>query len=661
MFFSFLLSFGSLKLGIIFTGGLLSLISQKNNYTASVFGGTTTVLGSSIGIFTTLKVLITGSTIHTTLPWQMPFGSFSFLLDPLSAFFAFIIFLISLLSSIYGFSYFKAYFKVKTIGSSWFMFNALAGSMVLVCLANNGLFFLLSWELMAISSFFLVAFEGEKASVRKASWTYLIASHIGTTALFLMFILYAKYAGSMDFSHFKDVLSPTQTTIVLILSIIGFGTKAGIIPLHVWLPKAHPVAPSHVSALMSGVMIKTGIYALIRIISFNQIPEWLGYALLTIGVISGIVGVLFAIAQHDLKQLLAYHSVENIGIIFIGLGVGFIGLGSHNEIVAILGFTGGILHIMNHAIFKSLLFLGAGSVLHATHTLEIDQMGGLLKKMPKTGFSFLIGSVAIAGLPPFNGFVSEFLIYLGMFIGVLHFGFDNSLVMVGGIISLALIGGLATACFTKAFGTVFLGEPRTLKVKKAKEVDSLMTYPMMILAGLSVLIGIFGPIIIKLLNGVIKIFVHSEKYSIKFASDYLVNITEGALILFVLVAFFMLLRYFLLKDKSIKKEETWGCGYNLPSTKMQYSSSSFAQPITDLFHFVLQTKKKVTQSNSYFQKELKIETETDDVVSDKIYRPVFLFIKKIFSYFSVIQQGKIQSYILYLVLTLLFLLIWNMR
>ena len=565
------------------------------------------------------------------------------------------------ISALYGFSYFKKYFSTRHVAIPWFMFNVLAGSMVLVCLAQNVLFFLLSWELMTISSFFLVAFEYQKTAVRKAGWTYLVATHIGTSTLFLMFMIYSNFAGSMDFFDFGNVLPQHQMTLCLILAIIGFGTKAGIMPFHVWLPEAHPVAPSHVSALMSGVMIKTGIYALLRIISFNTIPSWLGYALLVIGMVSGILGVLFAIAQHDLKRLLAYHSVENIGIIFIGLGVGCIGLSSGNMMVAVLGFSGGILHIMNHAIFKSLLFLGAGSVLHATHTLDIDHLGGLLKRMPRTGTTFVIGSAAIAGLPPFNGFVSEFLIYLGMLLGIVHFDSNNSLIMIVGIISLALIGGLATACFTKAFGTIFLGEPRTKKAKQAKENDGLMTIPMILLAGLCVVIGLGGPFIIRILHGILPIFIPAYGMELVSAAHYLVFISIGGILLFGLFFLFMVLRFFLLRNKSVRESTTWDCGYNYPSARMQYTASSFAQPITDLFNFILRSRKIIKQSDAYFPVKSTFKTETPDVIRQKLYQPIFLSVKKYFSYLNVIQRGKIQIYISYLVATLFVLLIWGMR
>jgi len=288
---------------------------------------------------------------------------------------------------------------------------------LLVVVARNGVLFLMSWELMSLASFFLVTLEDEKESVRRAGWIYLIAMHLGTAFLLAMFLLLGQNAASLDFERLSTAAAPSG--VFFLLAVIGFGTKAGFIPMHVWLPEAHPAAPSHVSAVMSGVMIKTGIYGLLRILTLLGPPAaWWGWTLVAIGIVSGILGVLYALAQHDLKRLLAYHSVENIGIIALGLGIGVLGISYSNPMMAALGFTGGLLHVVNHALFKSLLFLGAGSVLHATGTGELDRLGGLLKRMPVTGTTFLIGAVAISGLPPLNGFVSEFLIYLGVIAGL---------------------------------------------------------------------------------------------------------------------------------------------------------------------------------------------------------------------------------------------------
>ena len=368
--------------------------------------------------------------------------------------------------------------------------------MLLVVVARNGVLFLMSWELMSLASFFLVTLEDEKESVRRAGWIYLVAMHLGTAFLLALFLLLGKNAGSLDFERLSTAAAPSG--VFFLLAVIGFGTKAGFIPMHVWLPEAHPAAPSHVSAVMSGVMIKTGIYGLLRMLTLlGPPPAWWGWTLVAIGVVSGILGVLYALSQHDLKRLLAYHSVENIGIIALGLGVGVLGISYQNPTMAALGLTGGLLHVVNHAVFKSLLFLGAGSVLHATGTGELDRLGGLLKRMPVTGATFLIGAAAISGLPPLNGFVSEFLIYLGAIAGLgsqAHIAPAWPLMSVLVVGGLALIGGLAAACFTKAFGIVFLGEPRSGEAAHAHEAGAAMRWPMVVLAGLCVLIGLAAPL-----------------------------------------------------------------------------------------------------------------------------------------------------------------------
>ncbi len=292
--------------------------------------------------------------------------------------------------------------------------------MTLVLVARNAVLFLSAWELMAVSSFFLVTFEHERESVRSAGWIYLVATHLGTGFLLAFFILMGRETGSMNFDVWAAQGIHTQglAGILFLMAVVGFGTKAGFMPFHVWLPEAHPAAPSHVSALMSGVMIKTGIYGLLRAFTFLGAPPlWWGWLFIGIGLSSGVLGVLFALAQHDLKRLLAYHSVENIGIIALGIGVGLLGQNTGSPALVALGFGGALLHVLNHALFKGLLFLGAGAVAHSAGTREIDRLGGLLKQMPWTAATFLIGAAAISGLPPLNGFVSEFLIFLGAFKG----------------------------------------------------------------------------------------------------------------------------------------------------------------------------------------------------------------------------------------------------
>jgi formate hydrogenlyase subunit 3/multisubunit Na+/H+ antiporter MnhD subunit len=516
---------------------------------------------------------------------------------------------------------------------------------------------------MALSSFFLVAFEYEKEEVRKSSWIYMVASYLGTACLLPMFLILGSSTNILDFDLFNKSLSPLALNICFILALIGFGTKAGIMPFHVWLPVAHPAAPSPVSAIMSGVMIKTGIYGLIRTLTFLGVPPlWWGYLLLAMGIVSGVLGVLFALAQHDLKRLLAYHSVENIGIILIGFGVGMIGWSSGMPLVAALGFAGGLLHVVNHALFKGLLFLGAGSVFSSTHNLEIDHLGGLIKKMPYTGMAFLIGAVAISGLPPLNGFVSEFVIYIASFSGAISMNPYSSLSLIGAIAGLALTGGLAAACFTKAFGIVFLGEPRSPDAQNAHESSPWMTVPMMILAAACIAIGLLGAAIIHVISPVLSV-VLGNPYTgeIRIAANYLLYVTIGSIVFILLLLAIAGWRRLLLAKRKVGESGTWDCGYAAPTSRMQYTASSFAQPITDLFEFFLRTKKKMTMSDSYFPANANFATHTADVSREGIYNPIFKAIDNFFQRMRVVQEGRIHIYVLYVVVTLLILLFWNMR
>ncbi|MGV8059476.1 MAG: proton-conducting transporter membrane subunit [Smithellaceae bacterium] len=657
------MSFLLIALVIIIAGGLLALITCRNSRLSTIFGVGATVGGCLIGIIPALQSVCYGNVETIRLAWDIPYATFFLKLDPLSAFFLLPIFVLSALAAVYGKEYLMTYREEKWLGISWFFFNLLVTSMAVVCLAHNSILFLIAWEVMALSSFFLVAFEYEKEDVRKASWIYMVASYLGTACLLPMFLILGTGTNCLDFDIFSRSLSPRMAGICFILALIGFGTKAGIMPFHVWLPVAHPAAPSPVSAIMSGVMIKTGIYGLVRTLTFlGAPPMWWGWLLVVIGIVSGVLGVLYALAQHDLKRLLAYHSVENIGIIIIGLGVGTIGWSANMPVVAALGFAGGLLHVVNHALFKGLLFLGAGSVFHSTHTLEMDHLGGLLKKMPYTAMFFLVGAVAISGLPPLNGFVSEFVIYLASFRGAIAMSPYPAIFLICAIAGLALIGGLAAACFTKAFGIVFLGEPRSPEAQTAHESSPWMTIPMMLLAVACIVIGLAGPFVIQVLSPVVGVILGNPPAGeIQTASDYLKYITIGSIVFIILLAVIVLLRHHLLSGRTVGTAGTWDCGYAAPTARMQYTASSFAQPVIELFQFFLRTKKHLTIPDTYFPSASNFESHTPDIGRESIYNPIFKTIGSFFLRMKVVQEGRIHIYVLYVVGTLLILLFWNMR
>lgn len=657
------------SLGTFFGGAFLCLATTRRPRLARVLGPAVTVAGSLLGLVQTCMAFTGMPAPALHLPWSLPFGSLSLEMGALSALFAAPILVISALAAIYGADYLRPFESKKDLAGSWFFFNLLAGSMLLVVVARNAVLFLLAWEVMSLASFFLVMFESEKESVRQAGWTYLIATHIGTAFLMVLFAMLGRHGGTLDFDGFflTDPGSGLAAA-AFVLAVIGFGTKAGFMPLHVWLPEAHPAAPSHVSAVMSGVMIKTGIYGLVRILTFlGAPPPWWGWTLISIGAVSGILGVLFALAQHDLKRLLAYHSVENIGIIALGLGVGLLGMSYGHPVMAFLGFAGGLLHVLNHAVFKSLLFLSAGSVLHATGTREIDHLGGLLKRMPVTGLVFLVGSVAICGLPPLNGFVSEFLIYAGSLsslwrtpglpVGALGF----SLVAVA---ALALIGGLAVACFTKAFGVIFLGEPRSDHAAHDHEVGPAMRIPMAVLAAACLVIGLAGPFMLGLLAPAVRVVTGGAAGAVPdmaWAFDALRLITAVAAGILVLAALLAWARTRLLAGRSVSQAVTWDCGYAAPTPRMQYTASSFAEPITRLFRVFLRTHRRFTPPQGLFPAPSSFASETPDVYRERIYRPAFSRIESMLARFRWLQHGRVNLYILCIVLALLVLLAWKLR
>jgi len=649
-------------LGLFVVGGVAALCSERSARAATACGVGGILAGGTVALIPTVRVLLGGERESLRAAWSMPYGSFSVGLDALSALFLVVIIVVSALAAVYGAEYWMAYRERKSLGAAWFFYDLLIASMVLVVLAQNGVLFLMAWEVMALASFFLVTFEDEREEVREAGWTYLVATHLGTAFVMVMFLLLGREAGSLEFAKFsmRGELAPSLAGVLFLLAIIGFGTKAGFMSLHVWLPEAHPAAPSHVSAVMSGVMIKTGIYGLLRTLTWlGPPPPWWGWVLIGIGITSGILGVLFALAQHDLKRLLAYHSVENIGIIALGLGVGLLGVSAGLPMLAALGLAGGLLHVVNHAIFKSLLFLGAGAVLHGTGTREMDHLGGLLKRMPHTAAYFLCGAVAISGLPPLNGFVSEFLIFLGSLDAGASTGIPVAIPALAVVTALALIGGLAAACFTKAFSVVFLGEPRSEHVGHAHEVGLAMRVPMALLATACVLIGLFAPWVVNALAPVLEMFgaAHASLVPAIRPLWQLVGIAVGVWVLVGLLAY---VRLRLLRHREIGVSVTWDCGYARPTARMQYSSSSFAQPLTELFAAVLRPVVRGGPPRGLFPEPASFASETPDLVHRGVFVPVFGGIDRAGAKLRWLQHGNVHLYVLYIALALLVLLVWQL-
>ncbi len=576
-------------------------------------------------------------------------------IDKLSAFFIIVVNITVFIGFLYARGYLKPYYKTKNslrFSIHFFSYLWLYLSMIMVVMIRNGLLFLIVWEIMALSSFLLVIFDAEDRTIMKTGINYLIQMHVGMFFILIAFLIVDKETGQMSFDALETYFSNHSNLLIFILFFIGFGVKAGFIPMHTWLPMAHPAAPSHVSGVMSGVMIKMGIYGILRVlISVRYDMLSIGITILVVSLISGVLGVMMAIMQHDIKRLLAYHSIENIGIIGIGIGLGMIGLATNNPALSLLGFSGGLLHVMNHSLFKSLLFFNAGSVYQASHTRDIEQLGGLMRNMPYTAILFLLGSLAICGLPPFNGFVSEYLIYVGMFKSLPAANLYQSILVLGTIVALSLIGGLAIFCFTKAFGIAFLGEARTEKASLAMEVSKDMIFPQYITLAFIVLIGLAPVLFVKPVFDII-----SQSFSLSGISSFAVpavksltqiSIISGVFIITVVIL--LIYRYFHLKSKQVSTGPTWGCGYTAGTPKHQYTATSYTYNYNHVAKPILQTKKimKDIGENELFPAERSFRTKNDDIIKKYLIdKPVDLF-SDLLKRIAVMQTGLIQHYILY--------------
>ena len=590
--------------------------------------------------------------------WALPLGQFSVKIDSLSILFLSLIFIVPVLGSVYGLGYWKQSEHPENGCRLGAFLGILTGSMALVVIARDGVLFLIAWEVMAVAAFFAATVEDDNPNVRQAGWVYLIATHIGTLCLIAMFALWHHATGSF-------ALEPTQSISVVVagalflLTIIGFGFKAGLMPLHVWLPGAHANAPSHVSAVMSGVMLKMGIYGIIRMTALMPtMGAWWGYVLLVVGAITGIAGIAFAIGQQDIKRLLAYSSIENIGIIAIGLGLALLGRFQGHMDLIFLGLGGALLHVWNHGLFKSLLFLNAGSIIHAVHTRDIDQMGGLAKFMPKTMILFLLGAIAICALPPLNGFVSEWLIYIGLF-RTLSSGVGQSFPMAAlGAVALAMIGPLAIACFVKLLGTVFLGTARSELAEHAREPSKSMLISMALLAFGCSCIGLFPMITVHLLENAIQLWAGVPESTISIVEFAPLSwISKLGLSLLVFLGLLLLFLKIKPWSKVACKVGTWDCGYAEPSKKMQYTGSSFGDSIVKLFSFILWPRSQEPNVSGIFPRRVSFKRIVVDTVLDRMVLPLFRVGGHYLPMVRVFQRGQIHLYVLYILVIIIVLLV----
>jgi formate hydrogenlyase subunit 3/multisubunit Na+/H+ antiporter MnhD subunit len=577
----------------------------------------------------------------------VPGGAWVFGIDALSAIFVLAILASGAASAFYGTWYLDGGRPSRRADLAHLGVALLVAALLLVVTARAVVPFLIAWETMALAAYVLVIHEHEHAQIRRAGLLYLVATHAGTLALFALFAAWGAGAADLTFASLARSGPLAGGAFVLVLALLGFGMKAGLVPLHFWLPEAHAAAPSHISALMSGIVIKMGVYGLLRVIVlYGAPPAWFGWLVLGLGATSAVLGVVWALAQHDLKRLLAYHSVENIGIILLGMGAGSLGLAYGRPTVAVLGFAGAALHTLNHALFKSLLFLGAGAVAHGTGTREIDHLGGLARTMPRTAMLFLVGSAAIVGLPPLNGFVSEWLVLLSLLRGGIEPGGTRIAILAAA--ALGLIGALALACFAKVLGIIYLGVPRHHTVAGAHEPPRGMIRPMVALAAGCAAIGLLPLLIVPLVLRVGSLVARAPEAA---QPDVLaVPITVFTLGLGAALALAWLLRTRLAPAASATTGDVWACGYDRVSSRMQYTASSFAAPLISAYRPVAGVR--------VLRSPHTLATEAVDPVLRGVLTPVWRGARSAAALLRPIQRGRLPLYIAYLGGALVLLLIY---
>ncbi|OFY52744.1 MAG: hypothetical protein A2X22_07500 [Bacteroidetes bacterium GWF2_49_14] len=593
-------------------------------------------------------------------------GDIGIRVDSLSAWFILIINFTSVTGVLFGTGYLKAYENpAAKLTMHWALFILFQLSMIFVCLVQNGLVFLIVWEIMSLSSMMLVIFDHHTNETLKAGINYMIQMHISVVLLTVGFIWVYFETGSFSFDSIGTFFQGHNNIWLFLIFFIGFGFKAGFIPFHSWLPHAHPAAPSHISGVMSGVIVKLGIYGIIRMISYlHSDLILLGEIILTVSVLTGLYGILNAAVHRDFKRMLAYCTIENIGIIGIGIGIGLIGLGKNSPMMYLLGFSGALLHVLNHSLFKSLLFYSAGSIYQQTHTRDMEKLGGIIKSMPKTAFIFLTGAIAIGGMPPLNGFVSEFVIFSGLIEGIQSNSLYQIILMVLVIAGLSVIGGLSLLTFTKSFGTVFLGQPRVPLAHKPHEVSNLMLAPQYLIITIMLSIAFIPQFYLNILKKILSGTMGTgliDSGSLDLYSKTASNISLISVVLIGVVGLVWTIRRFVMKKRSEDLQTTWGCGYTDPKSSMQYTGKSFSKPLGKIFNFVLLEKKQYNEikTSEIFPDTKKYDSHYLDFFESTFVNRINNLLFKIFSYLRFIQNGRTQSYVLYGILFILIIFLLN--
>jgi hydrogenase-4 component B len=669
-----------LSLAAYSTGACASLASWRKPALARYICCGAALAGAVLGGLAALLGILQGTPVRWSVPSGIPLFAYSFSYDALGGFFNLTLAILAIAVSIYSFGYLKEFEGRRNIGFFGFLFHLLLLSLTIVFTAANAFLFLIGWEVGSLAAYGLVAFYHEQRESRQAGLLYLIMAHADVGCLLLGFALLIQGSGSAEFASFHSAaaqLSSGRQSAAFILFFLGFCIKAGVIPFHIWLPAAHPVAPSNISALLSGIVIKAGIYGMTRIFldSLGGVPSWAGLVVLIVGVVSAVLGVLYALMEHDLKRLLAYHSIENIGIILMGLGAALIFRVAGHPQLAGVALIAAMFHTLNHAIFKCLLFLGAGSVLHSTGTRNMEEMGGLIRPMPVTAFCFLIGAVAISGLPPLNGFVSEWLTYQTLLAGFGAIGGLTRILFPLAGSMLALTGALAAACFVKAFAITFLALPRGAEARNAHESPRTMLIGMGWLAlacaalglGVTWFLPVFDAMTEQLLGQRVVSHLVTDHGLVLSAGMRTSGTVSPAIIavgLLVLVLPATLLVAIGVRRFGRKRGPVWDCGLPGLSEENEYTATAFSKALRMIFSVLYKPRREIQavfDVSPYFPREIHFESEIEPTFEKRLYAPLQEFIFRFSSRMRTIQAGSIHAYLAYIFVTLVLLLLFGVR
>ena len=645
-------------LAVLLAGALSGPLLGRRPALALRVGSVAAVLGSLLGLAAVLPFLLGGAPAELLLPWSEPVGAFHLRLDPLAAFFQVALFAIAIPASAFGAGYMKPYVGRRPLAAFVFFYDLLLVAISLVLSASDGVLFLVAWEVMTVASFVLVTFDDEKLHVRRAGFVFLVASHVGTAFLVALFLLLGRKTGGFDFVRFEALRASGTVAPALLfaLGLVGFGTKAGLVPLHVWLPEAHPAAPSHVSALLSAVMIKTGVYGIFRLLGFlPDLTVGFGILLGAIGLGSALAAITLTLGQEDLKRALAYSSVENVGLVVLGIGLGVAATAEGLPVVAALGFGGALFHVWNHALMKGLAFLGAGTLAHAARSQDLEKMGGLLARLPVTGSLFLVAAASLAALPPLAGFSSEWLLYLGLLSGSGAANGAESLVGYLAVAILALVGALAAISFTRIAGVALLGTPRSPEAAAAHEVPPSEWLPLALLAAGCVLFGLFPSVPLRLLApAAIQVGGAQVAAALAPAAASSTGPRTLALLLIAVVVGLIALRRRL---GSAGVAATWGCGFSAPTPRMAYTASSYSQLLlAGLVPLLLRPRVHIQAPRGIFPGRASFRTDPQDPARTRLFDPLFRVLGDRMSRLRRFQAGRLNLQLLYTVVTVLALL-----